>query len=97
MLAWDLSTLEELDAVEAAAKEEATRLESSVLALSEASTFFADPAIDPEAFADLPLSFWDNLGYPGTASVSLATAPSGGQENEVPLLAPSPAIDSGGT
>jgi hypothetical protein len=68
MIEMGVSTLEELDAAEAAEKEEQARLEASALALSEASDFFADPALDPAAFSDLPASFWDGLGFPGTAS-----------------------------
>jgi len=68
MVSRGLDTLDELDAAEAAEKAALEEQESRARALSEASVCFADPTLDPEAFVDLPDSFWSGLAFSGVAS-----------------------------
>lgn len=70
MIRRGLSTLEELEQAEASDRAQAATLEASVQALNEAQLLLQSPSLDPEALTGLPESFWDNLGFPGTASLT---------------------------
>ena len=76
MIRRGLSTLEELEQAEASDRAQAATLEASVQALSEAQLLLQSPSLDPEALTGLPESFWDNLGFPGTASPTETFPPS---------------------
>ena len=64
-----LSSLDELDRAEEEEKEKIAAEEASAKALSEASDFLADPTLDPQAFLDLPDSFWANIASSSPAPV----------------------------
>ena len=65
MIKHGLSSLNELDELEAKELAEQERLSSIAQSLTEASSFLEDPSLDPVAFSDLPESFWANLGVDG--------------------------------
>ena len=70
MIERGLASLDDLDTAENAEREERARQEAAASALDEATTFLSDPLIDPESFADLPDTFWGNLGFVGGTVVT---------------------------
>jgi len=89
-------TLDELDAAEASEKVMLEEQLARSRTLAEASSFFDDPTLDPEAFADLPDRFWAHLGDPPSSDV-----PSGGASGsmvsgaEIPSGVPSVGVFGG--
>lgn len=78
MIELGLSTLEELDAREAADLAEAARLEAAAANLVEASSFLNEFTLDPEALNNLPDSFWAGLSSPPLSLSQVALEPSSG-------------------
>jgi hypothetical protein len=63
MIKRSLKTLEELEQAEVTKNKELACQEASVSSLAKAAGFLTNPALDPEAFSDLPSSFWEDLGF----------------------------------
>ncbi len=57
MIRHGMITLNELDTAKAVKREEAACQELLVQNLTEADAFLSNPALDPEGFQDLPVSF----------------------------------------